>query len=288
MGRYTERKDLYNQPPLFSADNRDENILIDILGNWIPECDIIYYGLLNSHYSEELYKLKTTSMFNIHDIYLDTSYFTGDDLIRYLASTDDTLAELSDEYIRNAIVTAIDKYYYVPCNETMLRHAIIELAYSNFVKSITLLYPWDIREIDYQYLKHIIPLSVLEKFKIVSGTMLGFLESKANSGTKYTTIISNSTEDINTMIDECDKYHTNESFFLLRNHSGNVKHEILEDPETPGKKIINFEELENVNIIGKLMDMELGIPKTKMRFARYEPNLFEDTQPDPENFKVGR
>ena len=58
MSKYTEKKDLYNNIPLSLNENRDENILIDILGNWIPECDLIYYGLLSSKYSEELYKLK--------------------------------------------------------------------------------------------------------------------------------------------------------------------------------------------------------------------------------------
>lgn len=288
MSRFTDRKDLYNNIPLSLNENRDENILIDVLGNWIPECDLIYYGLLYSKYSDELYKLKTTSMFNPRDTYLDTCYFSGDDLVRYLASPNDELADLDDEYIEKAITTALDKYLYVPCNETMLRHSIIELAYFDFVKSVTLLYPWDVRTIDYAYLKHIIPNTIISKFKIASGNMLEFLDSKSANGKKYTTIISNSLRDIDEMIDNCDKYNTDSTFFLLRNHSYNVKYEIIDDPENLGKKKMEFNEIGTLEILGKLMDLERGIPKTQMRFARYEPALFDDMKPDPKDFIFGR
>ena len=277
MSKHTSHEDMYSKIPLSNNGNRDEHILIDILGNWIPECDIIFYGLLNSHYSEELYKLKHRAMFNPHDVYLDTCYFSGDDLIRYLASPDDTLAELSDEYLTKATTTALDKYMYVPCNETMVRHSIIELAYFDFVKSITLLYPWDIREIDYQYLKAIIPPTVLGKFKIVSGDMLGFIKSKYNTNIAYTTIITNSLSDVNELIDNCEEYKTNASFFLLRNNSDNVKSEIT---MVDGEKEIQFIEIGTQEIMDKLMDHERMLPKTQMRFARYEPLLFSDAKPN--------
>ena len=288
MSRFTSREDLYNNVPLSLNDNRDEHILIDILGNWIPECDIFYYGLLNSEYSDKLYKLKNTKVFNPRDIYLESCYFSGDDLVKYLASKDDTLVDLDDKYIEDAIRTAFSKYSYVPCNETMLRHSIIELAYFNFIKSITLVYPWDVREIDHLYLSMIIPKTVLPKFKVVSGNIVDFIKSNCGTDTKYTTIISNSIEDVNKLIDNSEKYHTNESFYLLRNHSKNVKHEISEDPENPGKKKISFEEIGTEEILYKLIDSERGIPKTQMRFARYEPVLFDDVKPDPNNFTLGR
>ena len=288
MSRYTNREDVYNKIPLSLNANRQENLLIDILGNWIPECDVIYYGLLNSDYSEKLYKLKNTSMFDPYKIYMESCYFSGSDLIRYLASPNDDLIDLSSEYLEDAYNTAISKYSYVPCNETMLRHSIIELSYFNFIDSITLVFPWDIREIDYQYLKAIIPDSVIDKFKIVTGDILGFLETKSNVNYKYTTIISNSLSDINKMIDECDKYRTDESFFLLRNHSENVMHEIIPDQENPENKIINFKEIGTLETVNKLMDIERGIPKTKMRFARYEPELFEVAKPSSDSDFLAR
>ena len=41
-------------------------------------------------------------------------------------------------------------------------------------------------------------------------------------------------------------------------------------------------------IINKLMDVKNGIPKTQMRFARYEPMLFDDAKPNEDDFTLGR
>ena len=216
---------------------------------------------------------------------METCYFSGDDLIRYLASSDNSLEVLSDDYLNEATNVALEKYLYVPCNETMLRHSIIEMAYFDFVKSVTLLYPWDIREIDYHYLRSIIPHSVMQKFKIASGDMLGFIKSKTNADFQYTTIIMNSIQVLNELIDNCKDYHTDSSFFLLRNHSGNVSSEIKEED---GEKRIEFTEIGTQEILLKLIDEKRMIPKTQMRFARYEPLLFDDAKPDPKEFILGQ
>lgn len=281
MGVFTNRDHMYNKIPLSTGDNRDEHILIDVLGSWIPECDLIYYGLLNSPHSNEFYKLNDIKIIKPHDIYLDTFYFSGDDLIRFLASPDDNLAELSDEYLTKVTKSALDNYFYVPCNETMIRHSIIELAYFDFVKSITLLYPWGIRDIDFKYLKSITPQSVASKFTLASGNMCDFIKSKSNSQHKYTTIILNSIETLNELIDNCDMYHTESSFFLLRNHSGNVSSKITEEN---GEKKIEFKEEGNDELLNKLIDSERMLPKTQMRFGRFEPYLFDDIKPDSNNF----
>lgn len=283
MSQFTKHDYMYSKMSLANRDNRDENIIIDVLGNWIPENELIYYGLLNSHYSEELYKLKNTMLFKPYDIYLDTCYFNGDDLIRYLASPDTSLAELSDDYLTEATNTALEHYLYVPCSETMLRHSIIELAYYEFTRSITLIYPWDVREMDYQYLKTIIPESVMSKFVITSGDMVGYIKNKVNSPNSYTTIISNSLKDINELIDNSKELKVDSSFFLLRNHSGNVKY-----TTSNNEKNIDFEELGNDIILPKLIDDKRMIPKSQMRFARYEPLLFEDAKPKSSDFMFGQ
>ena len=288
MSSITPHEYMYNKTPLSVGDNRDENILIEALGTWIPECDLIYYGLLNSEYSDKLYKLKNTAIFNPHDIYLDTCFFSGDDLIRYLASPDDSLSELSEDFLNDATKTALDKYFYVPCNETMLRHSIIELSYYNFVKSITILYPWELREIDYQYVRNIIPTSIRSKYRLVSGDILGFLKSKNNSNIKYPTIVLNSIDDLNEMIDNNKEYKTGSSAFLLRNSSDNVSFKIEDDPENKDKKKISFDEIGTKEIFDKLMDPDKLIPKSEMRFARFEPILFSDSKPDPKDFVFGR
>ena len=278
MSTFLPHIDSFNRPPLSLSDNRDENIIIDVLGNWIPECDLIYYGLLNSPHSNEFPKLRDTKIFNPHDIYLEHCYFSGDDLIRYLSTPDNSLADLDDNYLTVATTEAFNHYSYVPCNETMIRHSIIELAYFDFVKSITLVYPWELRKIDFEYLSFIIPRTVFSKFNIVSGNMLDNIRSKTNI--KYTTIISNSISDIITMIDNPNDYRTLSSFFLLRNSSNTVSYNIIDDGD---KQKIDFVELGNNEILSRIMDLEHGIPKTQMRFARYEPYLFEDTRPNNDN-----
>ena len=287
MSKVTAHDYLYNKSPLSGDTNRDENILIDVIGNWIPECDIIYYGLLGSKYSDILYKLKTRTMFNPHDIYLETCYFGTYDLIKYLASDNElpiSDEETSQDFINDAATTAFSRYSYVPCNETMFRHSIIELAYFDFVKSITLLYPWDIRPIDYEYLQSIIPKTVWDKFNIASGSMLNLIKDNASKGFSYSTIVLNSLSDINFLIDNCEEYKTDSTFFLLRNYSENVKYEIIDDSENENNRKISFSEIGSYEILNKLMDMEQGIPKTKMRFARYEPLLFDDAKPKAEDF----
>ena len=287
MGRIYPREFMYSKMPLSVGDNRDENILVEVLGNWIPECDMVYYGLLNSDYSDKFSKLRDKTQFNAIDTYLDTSFFNLRDLVRYLASPGDELADISDEVIDDALKTAFDQYFYVPCNETMIRHAIIELAYYDFAKSITLLYPWELRQIDIAFLRSIIPPSRMHKFKVVSGNLLDYLKDTSPEG-KYTTLILNSLSDVNTLIDNCDEYHTDTACFLLRNHSGNVKYSISEDPENPGKNKISFEEIGTAEILSKLMDIENGIPTTQMRFGRFEPILFKEATPDSANFMYGQ
>ena len=279
MSTISPHTESFNRPPLSLNDNRDENIIIDILGNWIPECDLIYYGLLNSNHSNEFPKLRDVKMINPRDVYLEHCYFNANDLIRYISSEDDTLIELDDKFLAVAIKEAIDHYSYIPCNETMLRHSIIELAYYDFVKSITLVYPWPIRPIDIKYLQSIIPHSIMQKITVVSGNLLEYIKSKTTI--KYTTIICNSVSDIVTMIDNCDEYRTWASFFLLRNSSQCVSYEISNDSETSTRAV--FAELGNDEILGRIIDPETGLPKSKMRFARYEPRLYSDSKPKEED-----
>ncbi len=288
MSSISQHEFMYNKTPLSVGDNRDENILIDALGIWLPECDLIYYGLLNSEYSDILYKLKNKSIFNPHDIYLDMCFFSGDDLIKYLASPDDNLAELSDEFLNNATETAFNNYFYVPCNETMMRHSIIELAYYKFIKSITIMYPWALREIDYQFCKSLIPASIREKFKITCGNIPDFLKNKKESNIRYTTIIMNSIDELNYLIDNNESLKTNTSTFLLRNSSDNVSYKLLDSTDKLTGKKISFDEIGNKEILSKLIDEERMIPKTEMRFGRFEPLLFSDAKPNKEDFIFGR
>ena len=259
--------------PLSTEDNRDENYLIEVVGNWIPECDIVYYGLLNSEYSNILYKLRTKSKFEVAEIYREICYFTGRDLIRYLASTNDDYEDLDDEFINKALQTAYSNYMYVPCNESMLRHAIIETAYLKFVKSITLVYPWEPRPIDIQYIRRIIPPKIITKFNFANGSITEIVNlSKKDShiNGKFTTIILNSMEELIYLIDNANSCKTDEAFFLLRNHSENT--DLVKNDD--GK--FEFVERNNMSILNKLLDFNTGVPKSQMRFARYEPTLFID------------
>ena len=268
MSKFKSQRDIYSYIPLEVADNRDEYFLIDAIGAWIPECEIVFYGLMMSEYSNIFPKLKTMDKINPTDFYLDYSYLNAEDLIRYLASDNEEFANLSQDEITNALITAINNYLYVPCSETLLRHTILEAAYAPFVKSITISYPWELRDIDYQYVLRIIPESLQDKIYLRTGSQLDLIRSHANSNEpQYTTIITNSIEDVKYMIENAESLKTSESFFLLRNHSGNTSMKQILD------KIV-FEEEGTRDILKMIIDPNTGFPNCKMRFSRYEPLLF--------------
>ena len=275
MSRFDHDDSFYVKQPLISGDNRDENLLVEVLGNWIPECDIVFYGLLQSDYERFFHKLRTRTKFDPMDTYREMCYFTSKDLLKYLYSIDDNYEDIiiDANLTKEALDFAYRNFFYAPCNETMIRHAIIELAYSNFIKSVTLVYPWEPRDVDIAYLHNIIPEAVIHKFNVADGTLLDVIETTNKESNlingKYTTIILNSIDDVNELIDNAEKYKTDTAFFLLRNHSENVKLTRIEDRQ-------EFVEVGNEIIIPKLMDIHTGIPKSQMRFARYEPILFED------------
>lgn len=291
MGKFTVGdNNMYSKMPIFakgaSVDNRDEHAIVDVLGSWIPECEVIVFGLINSDRGNELYKLRNMKRIDKHDLYLDTAYFEGRDLIKYLASKDDELKDLDDEYIDSLIKTAYDSYLYgPPPSETMIRHALIELLYTEFFKSITLVFPWEVRDADVWHLYHIVPQSVVDKIEVTSGRLLDIVgenHGMDKSQFFYSTILTNSIHDTVDMILDPKKYNTSESFFLLRNHSGNTI------PIADDNGNTHFQELGNEHILPLLIDVEKGgLPKSKMRFARYEPHLFADSKPRGEGFNIG-
>ena len=271
MGIYTRSNGIYSQPPLSLNDGRDETFIIDVLGTWVPECEIIFYGLLGTPYAESLYKLREMVSYDPKQIYHEYAFFTSRDLIRYLSSVDDELdMEISEEEIEDAINLAFRNYMYIPCSETMIRHSIMEIMYDRFVKSVTLVFPWDLRPIDVAHLRHITPEKIADKLVLTSGTIPSVIEE---TDATYTTVISNSIEDINLMVDERKKYHTESTLFLLRNHSQNMSIIRNEDGS------VEFVEDHMDELIPKLIDLKTGFPKTRNEFGRFEPQLFSDMEP---------
>lgn len=267
MAQYFDHSIRNNIKPLDASNDRDEYYLIDVLGTWIPECELIFYGLLGSEHEKSLIKLREWSNFNARDVYLDLSYFTSRDLIRYLTSPDDTLEDLSDEEISTYLTYAFNHYMYMPCSETALRHSLMETLNFDFAKSLTLVYPWDVRDIDIKYLQSITPQSMMKKINIASGSIPEVIKE---TGETYTTIVSNSIDDINLLVDNKEEYKTDATLFLLRNHSENM----VMDKDEEGKVV--FLEAYMEGLLDKLIDMQTGLPKTQIRFGRFEPKLFSD------------
>lgn len=269
---YIPKKWIPTKPPINSEDSRTEHFLIEAVGNWIPENEVIFYGLMNSPLADEFVKVRDFTNKTKEDFFRDTVYFEKEDLIRYLYTPDDTVeVDLPENMIHEAIETAYKHYYYTPCSEMMLRHAIIELCLHKFMNSITLAFPWDIKpENDILYLYSIIPKEYIQKFNIVTGSLTDCI---LNSSTQYTTIIMNDLEECKKFINENEKYRTYETFFLVRNHSKNV-HVFQTDDGS-----LDFEEVGNEEIAKKLINLDTGIPITRMRFARYEPSLYIDRKP---------
>ena len=274
MSRWQNNEYFYNKAPLGNGENRDEYFLIDILGNWIPENEIIFYGLMNTSYSDYFYKLRTANGFTPDELYRDTAYFTGRDMIRYLSSPskDSIDTSLTDDECDVFVNLAYEHYTYTPCSELMLKHAIIGAGLNDFVKRITLIYPWDIRDIDVLYLRRTIPEVVRNKIELITGTVMEAIRNRSNR--KYTSIVSNSFDDVKYMIDHREECGTDETFFLLRNHSGNTK--IAYDEN----RNLIFDETGTTEIIERIIDPATGYPTCPIRFGRYEPTLYIDRKPE--------
>jgi hypothetical protein len=248
--------------------DREEYFLIDVLGTWIPECELVFYGLLGTEWANELYKIRERVNFESKSIYYDYSFFNAPDLIRYLSSTDDVDIDmdLSDEQVASIMSDALDHYDYSQCSETMMRHVIMETMYDRFVKSVTLVYPWDIRPIDVMYLRKITPPAIFDKLNLTSGNIADF--ASLDSGVEYTTVIINSIDDIDRMVSDPKRHRCESATFLLRNHSGNT--DVLKNPDGT----LSFNESGMDQLLPKLIDFNSGLPITEMRFGRFEPELF--------------
>lgn len=277
---------VYNRQPFTATDDREEYFLVEVPGIFVPECDFIYYGLLESKYSEELFKLREQTSFNVHDIYNNHMYLTATDLIAYLSSPNEHLDKCDADYLGHLYVTALDTYKYNPANETMVRHALIEAAMYDFVKAVCLVYPWGVRDIDLLFLSKILPSRVQKKIRHFSGTLMEAIKDRPHDIPYYTTIATNSIEDVHDMIDHAQEYKTDQAFYMLRNHSGNTKMWMVSDPEDPSKLNPHFEEVGTKEILDKLMTSR-GVPKGQMRFARFIPYLYSDRKPNNENFLIG-
>lgn len=286
MGSAFHSSDIYMGRPFWSNDDREEHFLIEVPGAWVPECDIVYYGLLKSDQSEKFFKLRETTRFNPYQIYNDHMYFNAEDLIRYLYSPDLSLASLEPSFIRDTFITALNMYDYSIANETMIRHALIESALFDKVKSVSLVYPWGTRRIDSDFISRILPSEVRSKIRFFNGSLMEAIQDKPKDIDFFTTIVLNSMEDLNTCIDKRIELSTANSTFLLRNHSGNTSHTIVDDPKNPGQKQAVFQEIGTKEINEKLMTAN-GIPLTGIRWARFEPMLYQDRKPNIEDFQVG-
>ena len=276
MSRFSSHDIQYNKIPLPFIENREERYLIDITGNWIPEADIIYYGLLSSPESEDFYKLRNMTSVDPKKLYYDLAFYEATDIIRYLYSPDDTLADIDADTLIHYLAVAVKHYNYMPCNEIMMRHAILESTFQTFVKDVTLVYPWEIRQIDLFYLSKIIPKKIRSKINTVTGDILEIMAE--NQGDPYTSIVTNSLDAVTEMITDRDKYKSHEAFILLRNHSQNTE---MKKVIIDGKDEIDFDEIGTRDILSQIIDMKTGFPTCKIRFARYEPVLFADAMPKP-------
>ena len=268
--------------PFFSTTDRDEYILIEALGTWIPMCDVIFYGLINSRYSEDFYKLRHISTFNPTDIYYSLCYFNEIDLVRYLASTDSTLARMDYKLITRYVRYARMNYRYMPApQETMMRHALIEAAFYNLIKKIVLVYPFKVREVDKWFLDEMLPKPVREKIVYINASMRVAPKIKPPDVPYYTTIILNSKQDLKYLIDNSEEKEVDNATFLLLNNSENTTFTKYLNPEDPSKFEVDYIEEDTKEIVDKLMIGEV-IPKTKMRFARFYPFLYNDLKPREE------
>lgn len=271
--------------PLYPvSNNQDERLLIEFNGNIVSEAEYIFYGIQDCPILE-IYPFDTYERLKRYPqekIYEEIAYFRPEDLITYLNSGN----PIDYNDIQFMIEYAKLNFDYSKITYLAMCEAIKELLKSNFVKSITFILS-NFRQSDERYLIDIFGKELLnhkcsylnlDHGDNICQEILHEVKMMADANTPYTTIITN---EYQVILDICKKYKEYKAdtvFYLLRNHSKNMKQSIKGDS-------VIFEELYTDKILnainGDLDTFDLGNIKTpiKSKFARFAPKPFVSDAP---------
>lgn len=271
--------------PLYPiSNNQDERLLIEFNGIIVSEAEYLFYGLdgcpiLEIHPFDTYERLKNYPQ---DKVYEEIGYFRQRDLILYLNDGND----IPEDEINYIIEYTTMNFDYSKVTYLAMTEAIKELAANDFVKSITFILANN-RQADAFYLFDIIGPDIikskctniiLDENDNILDVIKDEVKNMADRNLPYTTIITNEYKAILDICKNYKEYKADTMFYLLRNHSQNMKQSIKGDS-------IIFDELYSDKIINaingdleKLDLMNINTP-IKSKFARFSPKPFISNAP---------
>lgn len=271
--------------PLYPvSNNQDERILIEFNGIIASEAEYIFYGIEDCQILE-IYPFNTYERLKKYPqekVYEEIAYFRPKDLITYL--NDGNPLDPSD--LQFMIEYAKVNFDYSKVTYLAMTEAIRVLLESDFTKSITIIFANN-RKSDELYLMDTIGPEIvngkcsyltLDPGDDIHDEILKEVKSMADADTPYTTIITNEYQVILDICKGYKEYKADTVFYLLRNHSQNMKQSIK------GESII-FEELYSDKILNAInggldrFDLTNIHTPIKSKFARFAPKPFVSDAP---------
>lgn len=270
--------------PLYPiGDNRDERILVEFNGIIHSEAEDIFYGMKNCPILEA-HPFKTYNRLLLYDpykVYEEIGFFRPVDLVKYLNDGE----KIDNDEINAIIEYSKLNYDFSTATLISMAGALRNLINADYVKQITFVLSNN-RKTDILYLMDIFDNALLKsKGAILETNPNNVIESiekelleAAENNSPYTTIITNEYQLILDICKDYKKYKADTNFFLLRNHSQNMKQSIKGDS-------VIFNELYTDEIIGaingdvsksKLENLDFPI---KAKFGRFSPTPYITSSP---------
>lgn len=273
------------------VNQQDESLLIEVDGILHSECEKIFYGLEGCDliHSLPLGVYRTLLEYPPDKVYKELAFYRPDDLITHLNDG----KPLTEYQMRHVFDYTEQNYSFHPSVRTTMNVAISRLLKEKFVKSVAFYFDRIPSNFDMQYLADTLPHDeLIEKSEVYmpertytseleqSDALCAFVKNQfVVHKHVFTTIITNHATAIIDMLKSAEEYGVEKTFFLLRNHSKNMKTML----NSEGKVI--FEELYTDQIVDLINPnpnrLTKGFPlPLAAKFGRFSPLAFTD-KPNP-------
>ncbi len=261
----------------YFAGAGDENFLVEVPGFIVPDADLLLYGLMKSPISDKFPRIFDVGGRTQAQLYYDLAFFDRPAMMMYLANVEsyEEYLEATHLTFEDTLRVAREYYFYTPCNNTIIRLAILSSAIMPFVKSLTFVFDEEPKKCDIDYFGTFLTETLRDKTTFAYGSTADLVERQTElrgEGFRYTSIFTNDFNVVDRLTSSEERVLSdNELFILLRNHSGNT--ELGLNPENPDE--FTFREM-GTNDILKRLHLPNGMPISKIVFARFEPTLSLD------------
>lgn len=276
--------------PTGAGMNQDEYMLIEYKGILHSETEEILYGLIDCEvinmYPFRKYRELMKELGNQPDqLYSETAFYQTDELITYL-NDGEKLPPDAMAYIKRYCKV---NYTFTPSVKLAFTVAMRRLISESYIKGVTIVF--DSPEIakDVHYLNDMLGEKYLQqKGKIVYldpenhpeiediPSLMAAEILEANRAKKpYTTIVTNHIDLVEDCLISCEQVGLETAFFLLRNHSGNMKPVTLNTKEEVQYEEVGTKTIEDIINPNKYRTNEHGFHLPLLaKFARFSPILY--------------